>query len=64
MPANGTVHGGDQCDTMYLTQSEKYIAKCTNANKLMQIMQGKHEFVLEIPEAVADQINTFFAPLF
>ena len=64
MPANGTVNGGDQCGTMYLTQNQKYIDKCTNPNKLMQIMSGKHEFVLETPGVVADQINSFFVPLF
>ena len=64
LPANDTLYGGSQCCTMYLTQSQKYISKCTNPKKLMQIMPGKHEFVLETPATVADHINNFFSSLF
>lgn len=53
MPANGTVVNGGTYSKMYLNQAQKYLDKCTNANKNMVIMEGDHGFVLNGAEKVA-----------
>ena len=49
---------------MYMTQCQKFIAKCTNSNKLLKVMNGAHGFVIKSPDQVANEIDSFFDPLF
>jgi hypothetical protein len=63
MPAKDTLEKG-QYSPIYATQVQKYLDKCTNANKNKVIMEGDHGFVMVIPDKVSAAINNFFAPLF
>ncbi len=63
MPANNTITSGDY-SAMYAKQVQKYMDKCTNVNKIVQIMAGDHSFALKIPSQVAALVQAFFSPLF
>ena len=54
MPAKSTVAG-----EQYRTQSQKYLEKCTNPVKMMQIMEGDHGFVLLQAEKITELVLEF-----
>jgi len=49
LPAKDTVSKDDKYSPAYLTQCQKYIDKCTSANKQLTPIEGDHGFVLKNP---------------
>lgn len=55
MPANNTISGSN--GLQYKIQSEKYIEKCTNNIKRLEVIEGSHDFVTKAYEKVAKVIG-------